>query len=210
MEEYDQTELKFEHNGEEYLLRRWRLEDVEDAARHANSEKVSAGMSNRFLYPYTEEHAEEVIRSKMKEFVLSKDDSKDPMMRRYSDESFAIVYVGKEKSEVFGGIHVFFKDDTSYRVGVLGYWIGEQYWGKGIVKQVIKTIMNFIEAKYVNGPLGNVLDKVKAGVYHENIASMKVLEQNGFVLEGVFKKEVHKRGKHYDMHWFAKFFEPSN
>jgi hypothetical protein len=83
MEEYDQTELKFEHNGEEYLLRRWRLEDVEDITHHANNEKVSATMSNRFLYPYTREYAEECIRSSMKEFVLSKDDSKDPMMWRF-------------------------------------------------------------------------------------------------------------------------------
>jgi ribosomal-protein-alanine N-acetyltransferase len=121
-----------------------------------------------------------------------------------------IVYiVNKKKSVAFGRIHMVFKDNIFHRVGVLGYWIGEEYWGKGIAKQAVKTMMNFIEAKYVNGVLGMLLDKVKAGVYDGNIASMKVLEYNGFVLEGVFKKEVHKRGKHYDLHWFAKFFEPS-
>jgi ribosomal-protein-alanine N-acetyltransferase len=196
-----------EHDGEVYLLRRWRLEDVEDCAFHANSYKVSAYTSNRFPHPYTKEHAEKVIRAHMAKYVLSAEDFKDPMLRKYQDESFAIVHVGKEKSVVFGGLGMFFRDDTSYRVGELGYWIGEEFWGKGITKQAVKTMLAYIEAKYVKGPLGTILDKVKAGVLHENIASMKVLEYNGFVPEGVFKKEVHKRGKHYDLYWYAKFFD---
>jgi ribosomal-protein-alanine N-acetyltransferase len=54
----------------------------------------------------------------------------------------------------------------------LGYWIGEEFWGKGVATECVKLVIGygFTELK---------LDKVSACVYPENKASIRVLEKNG-------------------------------
>ncbi|MFA5763880.1 MAG: GNAT family N-acetyltransferase [archaeon] len=64
-----------------------------------------------------------------------------------------------------------------------GYWIGKNYWGKGIVSSAIKL---FIKEAFEKFPK----KKLTAIVYSINPASIKVLEKNGF------KKYKEKKTKH--------------
>ena len=65
------------------------------------------------------------------------------------------------------------------------YVIGEQkYWGKGITTKAISTIINISRAEYN-------LNKLFAGIAEKNIGSKKVLEKNGFNLEGIRKKHLY-------------------
>ena len=65
------------------------------------------------------------------------------------------------------------------------YVIGEQkYWGKGITTNAISTIIEISRKEYN-------LYKLFAGIAEKNIGSKKVLEKNGFNLEGIRKNHLY-------------------
>ena len=47
-----------EINGDGFVLRSFEITDKKALARHANNEKISSNLRDRFPYPYTEEDAE--------------------------------------------------------------------------------------------------------------------------------------------------------
>jgi ribosomal-protein-alanine N-acetyltransferase len=55
----------------------------------------------------------------------------------------------------------------------LGYWIGEQYWGRGIASECLKLVIDYA----FSAELG--LKHLYAYVFPENKASIRVLEKNG-------------------------------
>lgn len=55
----------------------------------------------------------------------------------------------------------------------VGYWIGKEYWGKGIATQALALFLDFVKAR----PL-------YAHVTKHNIGSRRVLEKCGFAVEG--------------------------
>ena len=80
--------------------------------------------------------------------------------------------------------------------GVFGYWLGEKYWGKGIMTEAVNLIINhaFKNLK---------LQRIQASVMHPNIASMNVLLKSGFQLEGILRKKVYKDKKWFDIFIFG-------
>lgn len=79
----------------------------------------------------------------------------------------------------------------------MGYWLGQKYWGGGIMTDAVKDITSF-------GFKDLKLRRIYAKVYPFNKGSMRVLEKNGFKLEGIAKKETKKENKFIDAHIFAK------
>ena len=74
----------------------------------------------------------------------------------------------------------------------LTYIIGERdFWGKGIAKRAITEIIKIARQEFK-------LNKLYAGTASNNIASKKVLEFNGFILEGVRKKHLYLNNKYED------------
>lgn len=61
----------------------------------------------------------------------------------------------------------------------LGYWIGEEYWGRGIATECVRLIINYT---FSSSDLG--LREVMAFVFPENNASIRVLEKNGMRKKG--------------------------
>jgi RimJ/RimL family protein N-acetyltransferase len=55
----------------------------------------------------------------------------------------------------------------------LGYWIGEQYWGRGIASECLKLVIDYA----FSAELG--MKQLCAYVFPENEASIRVLEKNG-------------------------------
>ena len=65
------------------------------------------------------------------------------------------------------------------------YVIGDQkYWGKGITTNAISNIIEISKKEYN-------LHKLYAGIAEKNIGSKKVLEKNGFNLEGIRKNHLY-------------------
>jgi [ribosomal protein S5]-alanine N-acetyltransferase len=73
----------------------------------------------------------------------------------------------------------------------LGYWIGKQYWGRGIATECVKLIIKYA---FSSSELG--LREIIAHVFPENNASIRVLEKNGMKKKGEVN-EYHKVSKRY-------------
>jgi RimJ/RimL family protein N-acetyltransferase len=106
----------------------------------------------------------------------------------------AIVYNG----QIAGSIGVMTKDDVYRKSIEIGYFIGEPFWGKGIASQAVSHLIEYIKANF------DVI-RVYAEVFHHNKASMKVLEKNGFHLEGIREKAVIKNNIILDDYVWVKF-----
>lgn len=74
----------------------------------------------------------------------------------------------------------------------LGYVIGEtSYWGKGIASHAIAKMIEIGKTEFN-------LNRLYAGLASGNIGSRKVLEKNGFVLEGTRKQHLFYGGDFFD------------
>ena len=74
--------------------------------------------------------------------------------------------------------------NTEHKTATISYLIGaKKYWGLGIASAAISELLS-IAFFTLN------LEKVCAGVYENNAPSIRVLEKNGFLLEGKRKAQV--------------------
>ena len=105
---------------------------------------------------------------------------------------FAIIY----KEELCGSIGIFPMQDVYRKSAEIGYWIGEEYWGKGIAARAVEKIVQY-------GFENFDIVKIFAGIFSNNRASERVLEKNGFIKEAVLKKAVFKNDEFLDEHRYA-------
>ena len=140
-------------------------------------------LSNRMPDPYTEEAADWWLG------MVSEHDGKDGLFR-------AIVIDGR----LAGSISVEQKEDVYSRDAEIGYMLLTEYWSKGIMTEAVRRIC---------GQAFSDLDiiRITGLVYARNTASLRVLEKNGFVKEGVKRNAVYKDGKVYDLCLYGKLKE---
>ncbi|MEY8292229.1 GNAT family protein [Carnobacteriaceae bacterium 52-44] len=90
--------------------------------------------------------------------------------------SFAIIYKGK-----IAGTIGFNSIDSKTKTGVVGYWIGKDYQGKGIMTKAFKALLGY-------GFTELVLNRIEVRVAAENIKSKAIPERFGFKKEGVIRQ----------------------
>jgi RimJ/RimL family protein N-acetyltransferase len=73
----------------------------------------------------------------------------------------------------------------------LGYWLGEDFWGRGIMTEAVAALTDF---SFRNFPLR----RISAEVFANNPASARVLEKAGFIFEACLKNNVIKDGEILD------------
>lgn len=164
--------------GEGFLLRPWRMSDLDALVRHADDEQVSRGVSDRFPFPYTHEDGERFLSGKVIDL---------------GDPVFAIEIDG----EACGGIGAHAGKGVRGQTAEFGYWLGRRYWGRGTMTRVVAAY-----APWVMRELR--LYRLYATVLAFNIGSAQVLRRNGFMEEGVQRAAVFKRGVLHDLRMFAK------
>lgn len=145
-----------------------------------NDEEVNRYLEVRFGMPHT---IESVI-----DFVKSNYD--DPY-----NHLFAIMLLDGDSH--IGNIKVG-PVNRHHRFAEVGLMIGEKScWGKGYGSQAIK-----MASEYAFRELG--LHKLIAGIYENNIASIKAFERAGYSYEGSLKKKFLCNGKYVDQLLFGK------
>lgn len=100
------------------------------------------------------------------------------------------------KDQLAGVISVIPQQDIYRHTAEIGYWLGEPFWKKGIA-----TIAVGLMCRYAFEELK--LSRLYAGVFSYNDPSKKVLQNNGFVLEGIRRNGVVKNGKLIDEYYYA-------
>ncbi|OHA64555.1 MAG: hypothetical protein A2940_00035 [Candidatus Wildermuthbacteria bacterium RIFCSPLOWO2_01_FULL_48_29] len=162
------------------LLRPYRGEDEEALVRNINSKKVYRATLH-IPYPYTVQDAKQWIAKNRK------------LAKQKNPES--VNFVIEMNGELIGGIG--FDDVEKNHRAEIGYWLGEKYWGQGIITEAVRAVTKFgFEELH--------LHRIYACVYPFNKASMKVLKKSGYKLEGLIRKNVMKNGKLLNDYQFAK------
>jgi [ribosomal protein S5]-alanine N-acetyltransferase len=156
----------------DFILRPWQLTDIESLVHYANNWNIARNMTDKFPHPYTQEAGKAFI---------SFANSDHPV------HIFAIVVAG----EAVGGIGIHPQDDIHQKNAELGYWLAEPLWGKGIISKAIRQMVAFAFETYA-------INRVFARPFGTNLASQKVLEKNGFVLEARLKAVLFKKGEYLD------------
>ncbi|MGI8893104.1 MAG: GNAT family N-acetyltransferase [Bacteroidia bacterium] len=173
------TSLNMEFHLSTCLIRCWEAGDEQSLVENANNFNVSKNLKDSFPYPYTLNDANDWINFN----ILKK-----------TKTNFALVVDGC----AVGGIGLHEKEDIFCKNMEIGYWLGEGYWGKGIVTEAAITITQY-------GFNNFDIERIYASVFATNKASMKVLEKADYKLEALLKKAVHKNGQVLDEYIFAKY-----
>lgn len=148
------------------ILRSWKNEDAQDLTAIADNKNIWNNVRDRLPSPYTINDANDWIAFTQKE---------NPKI------NFAVEY----KGVLAGSAGCLLKDDVTRKSIEIGYFIGEKFWGKGIATETVKLITEYVVKEFK--PI-----RIYAEVFEHNKASMRVLQKNGFYLEGIRKNAVIK------------------
>jgi len=161
-------------------IRPWNFQDIDDLTRHANHQKVSCQLRDSFPYPYTKKSAELFLT------YCREADIRKELLLAIDVEGVAA-----------GGISLSFKDDVNSKCAELGYWLGEDFWGKGIAATAVNLICEKGWAEYD-------IFRIYGEVFDGNRASCRVLEKCGFELEGRLRQSIYKNGLFCDSLIYGK------
>lgn len=106
-------------------------------------------------------------------------------------DNLLLAIVLKDKNKHIGNIKVG-PINRVHKFAKVGIIIGEEsFWGEGFATEAVKLAVDYAF---------NTLDlhKLTAGVYANNIASVRVFEKSGFVKEGIEKKQYYCNGEYVD------------
>ncbi|VYU43722.1 Ribosomal-protein-serine acetyltransferase [Clostridium tertium] len=104
------------------------------------------------------------------------------------------------QGEIVGRVNLVDIVKGNFNKAEIGYRIGEEYIGKGYAQKSVKLVLDDAVNKYK-------LHRVEAGVSPENIASQKVLINNGFRMVGAYKEYIFLNGKWSDSAIFEKVLD---
>ena len=159
-------------------IRDYRPGDAESLAKHANNRKIWLGLRDAFPHPYTIDDAKNFLAGSI------------PGLPRLH---FCIDIGG----EAVGGIGLRPGEDVHRHTAEFGYWIAEEFWGQGIMSEVVPAFVDYCFEKFS-------LTRMFAVPHSSNPASARVLEKAGFQFEGRLRKHVIKDGQILDSLLYAK------
>ena len=160
-------------------IRKWELSDAKDLAAALSNTKIQDNLRDGLPYPYTEQDGIDYISA-----MLSSDEN--------DTFAFAITVEGK----VIGSIGIFRQGNIHRQTAEVGYYIAEEYWGKGIMTEAIKQTCKYVFDK-------SDIIRIYAEPFAYNAASCRVLEKAGFQYEGTLRKNAVKNGKIIDMKMYS-------
>lgn len=170
---------KINLKGERIKLRSLRESDSKDIALYGNNKKIWKNLTDVFPSPYTQQKALKRIKK-----IRNKKDL----------ISLGIISEGKLVGEVIAS----FREDVDSRKVFIAYWVGEPFWNNGIASEAVYLFTKFL---FKNKDI----KKVQARVFSWNEISKKVLEKNGFKLEGIMRKAIYKDKKYCDEYLYGIF-----
>jgi len=156
----------------DFLIRDWQLEDAPSVARYANNRKIWLNLRDGFPNPYSLGDA--------KSFLV-----------RACELSPRTIFAIATSTEAIGSIGLMPGKDVHRFTAEMGYWLGEPYWGQGIMTRAVKALTDYAAQDLR-------LHRVYAEPYSTNPASAMVLEKAGFIREGILHSNAFKDGKILD------------
>lgn len=160
------------------VVRDWARSDKASLVRHANNRNVWRNLTDRFPHPYTEADAEGWFG----------------LLEAMPEPSHWAIEVA---GEAVGGVGCILGKGMYARSAQFGYWLGEPYWGRGIMTAAVSRVAPHAMERFN-------LVRLQSPVFAWNPASMRVLEKCGFTREARLKSSVLKDGQLIDELIYAR------
>ena len=161
----------------------WTEAEPDDVAR-IFSDVDRSYLADGLPTPYTRDHVEKWL-------------SEEVLPNEGTQGLFRIIYVD---GKCAGDVQLRCKEGAYRRDADMGYVLLDAYKGRGVMTEAVGRICTEAFEKL------NLL-RISARIYAPNLASRRVLEKNGFQLEGCMRRAVCKGDKVYDMHIFGRLRE---
>ena len=161
-------------------IRRWELSDARDLAAALSNKKIQDNLRDGLPYPYTEQDGKEFISA---------------MLAANENDTFAFAITVNGKA--IGSIGAFRQGNIHRQTAELGYYIAEEYWGKGIMTEAVKQLCDYVFSN-------TDIIRIYAEPFAYNIGSCRVLEKAGFQYEGTLRSNALKNGNVFDMKMYSK------
>ena len=161
-------------------IRRWELSDARNLATALSNKKIQDNLRDGLPYPYTEKDGKEFIST---------------MLAANENDTFAFAITVNGK--VIGSIGAFRQTNIHNKTAELGYYIAEEYWGKGIMTEAVKQLCDYVFSH-------TDIIRIYAEPFAYNIGSCRVLEKAGFQYEGTLRSNALKNGNVLDMKMYSK------
>lgn len=155
-----------------FTLRPWALTDLDTLVRIADNFNIAKNLTNQFPHPYLPEHGR-------------------GFLERVTQASPPNILAIEIEGQAAGGIGLHPQSDIYIKNMEMGYWLAEPYWGKGIMSEAIRQMVDY-------GFRNWDITRIFARPFGTNIGSQRALEKAGFVLEGRFEKTLYKNGEFLD------------
>ena len=160
------------------IIRPWQMEDAPRLARIIDNSNILSNLRDGIPHPYTKADAEDYIRA----------------MQRQGDAVYAFAVLADR--QVAGSISVTRQANIHRRTAELGYYIAQSHWGQGLATRAVGEACRYIFSQ-------TDIIRIFAEPFAYNTASCRVLEKNGFVCEGVLRKNAVKTGRVLNMRMYA-------
>ena len=164
--------------GQRCTVRPWHKADAESLERHANNLNVARNLRDRFPHPYTAKEARAFLRH-----VAGEEDPSNLAIDVGGVAVGAVGYVPGRDVERFSA--------------EIGYWLGEEFWGRGIATEAVILLTNyaFQQLNYL---------RLFALPFADNLPSARVLEKAGYLQEAVLRASSVKYGVPKDQLLYAR------
>jgi len=164
--------------GEKVRLRPIRASDAPDACRLVTDEAVLSNLA--WDGPSSEEEMAETYRRWEGELK--------------SGESYRLAIERIDVPGLIGCVDAWFPRHPQQ--AEIGYWLGVPNWNRGYITEAVRLIC-YLSFNYLDAA------RAYAPVFVGNTGSRRVLERNGFSLDGTLRHHVFKRGKWLDTWFFS-------
>ena len=154
------------------VIRPWRDSDRASLLRFANNRKIWRNLRDRFPHPYTEADA-------------------DAWFAHCRESPEQAGWAIEVENQAAGGISLRPGQDVYAKTGEIGYWLGEPWWGRGIMTRAVRVVSD-------HGVNRLGLERIEAPVFEWNPASMRVLEKCGYQRESTRRRSIFKDGQLID------------
>jgi [ribosomal protein S5]-alanine N-acetyltransferase len=170
--------MSIELVGTRCTVRPFIAADATSVASVANDRRIWLELRDLFPHPYSFADAEAYI---------GRVASIDP------PHALAIVVDGN----TVGSVGLEFMGDVNRRSAEIGYWLGTPYWGRGIATEALSLVTDWAFDAHR-------LLRIFAQPFASNLASRRVLEKAGYLLEGTMRCSAVKDGVVRDQCIYAR------
>jgi ribosomal-protein-alanine N-acetyltransferase len=151
------------------ILRPWSITDATQLALIADNKKIADNLRDGFPNPY------------------SLKDARNWLHMILPDNNPARFFAITLDKLLIGSIGIVTKTDIYRKNFEIGYFLSEEFWGRGIATRAIKAAVSYAFRDF------DVI-RIYAEPFSDNTGSRRALEKSGFKLEATLKRNVIKNG----------------